>query len=260
MLRQPPPAPTSSDAEVEVLHDLCRQLAGFDDAISLEWVDGFMTALLAGPRAVMPGEWLPAMFGDAFGRAFADPVDVQRAMAALLGRWNVIARQLDPETLMDHPDALRLSPLIVDYDAELRAAAAADGGANEPEWLPPNGAVWAEGFLDGVRAFAADWPDPDPHDELAPLYRQGLAAVRALTLDDAALAAHVAAEYPGQSLDRDDLIDEACFGVQELRLYWVDRAPRPQTVRVAPRPGRNDPCPCGSGRKYKKCCGAAAPH
>ena len=24
-------------------------------------------------------------------------------------------------------------------------------------------------------------------------------------------------------------------------------------------PGRNDPCPCGSGKKYKKCCGAAAP-
>lgn len=26
--------------------------------------------------------------------------------------------------------------------------------------------------------------------------------------------------------------------------------------RVAPRTGRNDPCPCGSGRKFKKCCGA----
>ncbi|HTG14601.1 MAG TPA: SEC-C metal-binding domain-containing protein [Blastocatellia bacterium] len=23
-----------------------------------------------------------------------------------------------------------------------------------------------------------------------------------------------------------------------------------------PRVGRNDPCPCGSGKKYKKCCGA----
>ncbi len=28
--------------------------------------------------------------------------------------------------------------------------------------------------------------------------------------------------------------------------------------REAPKVGRNDPCPCGSGRKYKKCCGAAA--
>lgn len=29
-----------------------------------------------------------------------------------------------------------------------------------------------------------------------------------------------------------------------------------QPVRRAPNPGRNEPCPCGSGRKYKKCCGA----
>ena len=28
-------------------------------------------------------------------------------------------------------------------------------------------------------------------------------------------------------------------------------------VREAPKIGRNDPCPCGSGKKYKKCCGAA---
>jgi SEC-C motif-containing protein len=27
-------------------------------------------------------------------------------------------------------------------------------------------------------------------------------------------------------------------------------------VRDAPKVGRNDPCPCGSGKKYKKCCGA----
>ena len=29
---------------------------------------------------------------------------------------------------------------------------------------------------------------------------------------------------------------------------------RPQPVRREGIPGRNDPCPCGSGRKYKKCC------
>ncbi|MDR3221318.1 MAG: DUF1186 domain-containing protein [Candidatus Accumulibacter sp.] len=58
--------------------------------------------------------------------------------------------------------------------------------------------------------------------------------------------------------------------------YWVDDATvfvksffyQPQTRQtsppedvppdkaVSPKPGRNDPCPCGSGKKYKKCCGA----
>ncbi|MFI5202517.1 MAG: SEC-C metal-binding domain-containing protein, partial [Candidatus Kapaibacterium sp.] len=31
--------------------------------------------------------------------------------------------------------------------------------------------------------------------------------------------------------------------------------PVPQTVRVGPKVGRNDPCPCGSGKKYKNCHG-----
>ncbi|MFO1356660.1 MAG: SEC-C metal-binding domain-containing protein [Gammaproteobacteria bacterium] len=36
-----------------------------------------------------------------------------------------------------------------------------------------------------------------------------------------------------------------------------DHAPATPYRREAPKPGRNDPCFCGSGRKYKKCHGAA---
>jgi len=41
--------------------------------------------------------------------------------------------------------------------------------------------------------------------------------------------------------------------------YFVSgKEVRPQpVVRAAPKVGRNDPCPCGSGKKHKKCCGAA---
>ena len=31
--------------------------------------------------------------------------------------------------------------------------------------------------------------------------------------------------------------------------------PKPQPVHVEKKVGRNDPCPCGSGKKYKNCCG-----
>ena len=37
-----------------------------------------------------------------------------------------------------------------------------------------------------------------------------------------------------------------------------DRQPVQQVVRSGAKVGRNDPCPCGSGKKYKKCCGANA--
>jgi len=35
-----------------------------------------------------------------------------------------------------------------------------------------------------------------------------------------------------------------------------DCVPAAPYVREAPKIGRNDPCACGSGRKFKKCCGA----
>ncbi|MDZ4121877.1 MAG: SEC-C metal-binding domain-containing protein, partial [Candidatus Cloacimonadaceae bacterium] len=35
----------------------------------------------------------------------------------------------------------------------------------------------------------------------------------------------------------------------------MDEAPKGRPISVAPKVGRNDPCPCGSGKKYKKCCG-----
>nr|MDJ0811505.1 SEC-C metal-binding domain-containing protein [Desulfobacterales bacterium] len=39
--------------------------------------------------------------------------------------------------------------------------------------------------------------------------------------------------------------------------FYDGEAPKPQTVkRETPKVGRNAPCPCGSGRKYKKCCSA----
>jgi preprotein translocase subunit SecA len=42
------------------------------------------------------------------------------------------------------------------------------------------------------------------------------------------------------------------------RLSAVRELPKPSVVaRAAPKVGRNDVCPCGSGKKYKKCCGAA---
>jgi SWIM/SEC-C metal-binding protein len=47
---------------------------------------------------------------------------------------------------------------------------------------------------------------------------------------------------------------------QDEDISDVERLLRLQApAKAATVPGRNDPCPCGSGRKYKKCCGANAP-
>jgi SEC-C motif-containing protein len=49
----------------------------------------------------------------------------------------------------------------------------------------------------------------------------------------------------------------ATFSKNEGNWYFVSGeavAPKP-VVRSTPKVGRNDPCPCGSGKKFKKCCG-----
>lgn len=53
-------------------------------------------------------------------------------------------------------------------------------------------------------------------------------------------------------------LETAMSSLERTPLPSVDEAPeydaRPEPIRAAPRVGRNDPCPCGSGKKYKKCC------
>jgi uncharacterized protein len=250
----------SSDAEIDALEALCERLYGFDERVSLEWLDGCMAALLSGPRAREPAQWLPRLLGDAWERTFADPQDVQQALDCVLARWKVIASQLDAEALFDAPDELRLSPLLTEYSVESRDALVAAGKLTPEQaadW-PLLGELWALGFLETIDNFAEDWVDPAPDDEDAAWYDGCLRAIEALTLrDEAALKADLQLRYPGQTLSREDLVDEACIAVQDLRCWWVEHAPRHAPRRVEPAPGRNDPCPCGSGKKYKKCHGAA---
>jgi uncharacterized protein len=255
-----PQAPRqSTEAEIDALEQLCVRLAGFGTDASLEWVDGYLSALVASRRAIVPSEWLPAMWGDAFERAFADPGDVQQAMSALLARWNVLANQLDPEALLDGYEDLRLAPLMLTYDDAARAEVVAAGHMNEAEALDQlqTGALWADGFFAAVEAFPDDWPEPDVDTEEGRWYDDCRTRVAALMLPQSDLAEYLASEYPGESPEREQLIDDACFAVQDLRVYWLDHAPRPEQRRVGPQPGRNDPCPCGSGKKFKKCHGNA---
>jgi uncharacterized protein len=249
----------NTDAEIEAFTIVCERMGGFSDRIWPEWADGYLTALAAGPRALAFDEWLPAMAGDAFERAFADPADRAMAEAALKARAAVLADQLDAEALFDDPDRLRLSPLMSDWDEAARAEAVEQGGMTADEAAElVTGGQWADGFFAALEDVAADWT-ATPDDDEAALFTELLAQVQALRLAEGsdALREHVRATYDEAGAGRERLVDEACYAVQDLRLWWVDHAPRPATRRVAKTPGRNDPCPCGSGLKFKKCHGAA---
>ncbi|MFT3869587.1 MAG: YchJ family metal-binding protein [Nibricoccus sp.] len=68
---------------------------------------------------------------------------------------------------------------------------------------------------------------------------------------------HFTAKFRTEGKDHDH-VEAALFTREDGR--WVYSGfiqPKGNTVRrEEPKIGRNDPCPCGSGKKYKKCCGA----
>jgi SEC-C motif-containing protein len=55
---------------------------------------------------------------------------------------------------------------------------------------------------------------------------------------------------------REEHHEKARFEKRDGSWIYVEGEVIPETiVRDSPKVGRNDPCPCGSGKKYKKCCG-----
>ncbi|HLI17586.1 MAG TPA: UPF0149 family protein [Rhodanobacteraceae bacterium] len=63
---------------------------------------------------------------------------------------------------------------------------------------------------------------------------------------------------------REKITEAIPKGVAEIYRFWRSRRAVSDADRVAgasarrsQKTGRNEPCPCGSGRKFKKCCGAA---
>ena len=76
--------------------------------------------------------------------------------------------------------------------------------------------------------------------------------------DDVGLV-EFSAKFKNEGKEHEHL-EAALFSREDGRWVYAGQAPqRGTTVRYEkPKVGRNDPCPCGSGKKYKKCCGAAA--
>ncbi len=88
---------------------------------------------------------------------------------------------------------------------------------------------------------------------------QGVAEdmTRALLLTEVAVE-QPAMEVQDMSTESDRMMAPATAALEDVETPMSEAADdmtRGHTVHVAERPGRNDPCPCGSGKKYKKCCG-----
>jgi uncharacterized protein len=94
--------------------------------------------------------------------------------------------------------------------------------------------------------------------ETAQWHDTALEAIVALTEDDTDEPTLSALSEDGPlsvSESRLNVYGEALWAVYDLREIWRSIGPRVLQVIKEATPGRNDVCSCGSGKKYKKCCG-----
>ncbi|WP_439535219.1 UPF0149 family protein [Methyloversatilis sp.] len=225
-----------SKPELDTLEDFLASPQFEYRAMELPMLEGFLTALVIGPRMVMPGEWLPRVwdrYDAAVAPAFADAGQAERITTLLMRFMNGIA-----DTFLNDPGAFQ--PIF--WQPERRGA---------PEWC--------EGFLAGTAFCDAEWAalwDEEPA-LFSPLMRLGTDEGRAMIREDGETEVWMKLVQPMLVA-----IHEIWLQARTLPLdgghesaFEDDDAPAEPFARPEPKVGRNDACPCGSGKKFEKCCG-----
>ena len=212
----------SGDAEIDRLEAALRDSPFAQTALSPDALQGMLVALAIGPDDAPAPHWLDVALGTPAGGS----ADASPELVALLTRFADDTRQQVRQGTV--------SPLLY----ALRRG--------RPDYL-----TWSRGFLTGVEQSEAGWydaADPEEIDELMfPIY------TLADELTDDERAQYTPAAWRKRVLDAEAGLEDT---LRRLRDYWAIVRSPPQTIRHAtPRTGRNEPCPCGSGRKYKHCCG-----
>lgn len=208
------------------LDDFLLSEAVGDDAMLLSELDGFLAGLIVCPDPIMPSEWLPVVWGEE-GPMFENEHQAQAIIDLIMRHYNDIIRQLDRGGY---------SPI---YDID-----------NDDSILWE---TWLEGFWRSVSLRPEEWlefsatDDDDLQTAVFSLTRlQEIAATRSTKLE--------ATEIDQQLEDlAPDLIPYAVKILHRARFAQAN--PMAASAKGShPKVGRNDPCPCGSGKKFKKCC------
>jgi uncharacterized protein len=190
-------------------------------------LDGFLTGLLVSPQAAPANEWMEIIWGPETEGVppFEDPLDVQWFASAVVARQSEIARDLARG---------KFQP-ILDVDERDR----------ELLWED-----WVGGFAEAVALRPDAW-SALANDKLLSQPWSRLDALIKVARDESDL------DSVGIAALQDHVVSDLTDAV--LRLYAVSDLPLSTASRVpnkmmAAKIGRNDPCPCGSGKKHKRCC------
>ena len=245
---------TDFDALDDILDDLRTR---HDETPQWEFCEGFLAALVCSRRSIGADEWLPVLLGLDEGGSFASDAQREQFMALWERRFEEVRTALDTEIrALDEDKAY--APEVMDVRGAIASLPPEEREEVEGEDIPSFAQVWALGFMYAIESWPEEWEAPRDKDA-AKWHDLSLQAIVALTEDDtdeATLSAFGEDGPPSVSENRLNAYGEALWAVYDLREIWRNIGPRVQQVIKGDVPGRNDPCSCGSGKKYKKCCGA----
>lgn len=213
-----PPRKLAQSLSAAERRDLVAKLAARPSAISYHAAQGLFAALASIPGVVPPRTWVTMVVGQ-------EPLNSQAEVEGLLG----LVMRLYNDTLgqLERADPA-LCPVATDVE-----------GIRE----------WCWGYAQGL-----ELDDTDPGDEsdevLDSLDVIDVLAGRVPANEAMPAGAEETAWLAEQ---RSRLLDHAVLLYREWAEARAAAVPQ-QQVSKSPAVGRNDPCPCGSGKKYKKCC------
>lgn len=236
--------PEFSEAHRQILVDFGERHA--DDG-TLSWPEtaGFLFAVQACPDLVMPSEWLEVIQGEA---VFSDLDEAQAVTDARMALMNWIS------------DRVRLEQLAIPTDC-----------APDPEPLrilesDNDFSRWCRGLIAGHDWVRQSWDEVleiDSDDDRA----QGMALILFTFFTGRTMAEHVVEEFSRNSASNNPTLEEQAnkfhaligqaaleYAAISLDYRQMPSAPTPRQPARSDKIGRNQPCPCGSGKKYKKCC------
>lgn len=215
-----------TDDELDELDQFLVSAAAGQDAMDIAMLDGFLTALAVGPNTLPPARWMPLVWGEDV--TWESQQQMERMTSLVFRHANDILFYL-----RDEPDTFE--PLLYEREEEGRKIPVID--------------EWCTGFVRGMALDEAGWQslmDTEEGEEmLYPILLYGTET----GWDELEQNPQIAAR--GEEFAA--MLGESVMAIME---WWLPTRKAKSTVRRAePKIGRNDLCPCGSGKKFKNCCG-----
>jgi uncharacterized protein len=232
--------PALTDSEMDELDSFLMSDATTNEVMMLDCLDGFLTAIVSGPVQPKLDEWLPRVWGPSAEDApvFSGEAQAEKIVGLMMRHMNAIVWSLQQEPEFFEP--------IFDLNVYMD---------DEREYV--DGEMWAHGYMTGINIRRDGWQAlfESKHgiEMLHPIRLLGSADISG---EEEALI-----ETPAQREELSKLIPASVAWIYKFwapqRYAAAERTAGKTDGQEIPKIGRSAPCPCGSGRKFKKCCGAS---